>query len=86
VTLWAKVDGVVPREGDERGLGAGLRLSGQSRGPGLIGTTDWTELAWEFELSEEPLVIELVAELRGTAGQAWFRTPARLERVDVSAE
>jgi hypothetical protein len=80
-TLWAKVEGVLPREGDERGFGAGLRLSGQNRGAGLVGTTDWTELAWEFEVTEEQPEIELVAELRGTAGQAWFRTPARLERV-----
>jgi hypothetical protein len=80
-TLWAKVEGVLPREGDERGFGAGLRLSGQNRGAGLVGTTDWTELTWEFEVTEEQAEIELVAELRGTEGQAWFRTPARLERV-----
>ena len=80
VTLWARVEGVVPREGDDRGPGVGLRLSGQNRETGLVGTTDWTELAWEFEVLEEQPEIELVAELRGTAGQAWFRMPARLER------
>ncbi|MFN9200580.1 MAG: CotH kinase family protein [Planctomycetaceae bacterium] len=81
VTLWARVEGVVPREGDERGPGAGLRLSGQNRESGLVSTTDWTELACEFDMSEEQPEVELVAELRATAGQAWFRTPARLERL-----
>lgn len=81
VTLWARVEGVVPREGDERGPGAGLRLSGQNRETGLVGTTGWTELACEFEVGEEQPEVELVAELRSTAGQAWFRTPARLERL-----
>ena len=85
VTLWARVEGVVPREGDERGLGAGLRLSGQNRGAGLVGTTDWTELTWDFEVAEEQAEIELVAELRATAGHVWFRTPARLERGNQAA-
>ena len=80
VTLWARVQGVVPREGDDRGPGAGVRLSGQNRETGLVGTTDWTELVWDFEVGEEQPEVELVAELRATAGQAWFRTPARLER------
>ena len=58
-----------------------MRLSGQNRESGLVSTTDWTELACEFDMSEEQPEVELVAELRATAGQAWFRTPARLERL-----
>lgn len=67
-----KVEGVSDLAVDDRGLGAGLRISGQPRSNHLVGTTDWTELSFEFEVTEEPRVVELVAELRSTSGTAYF--------------
>jgi hypothetical protein len=56
---------------DPRGEGVGLRLSGATRTNHLAGTLDWTPLAQEFDLPEARHV-ELVAEIRADAGEAWF--------------
>lgn len=66
---------------DEKGSGAGLRISGQNRTNKLEGTSDWKPLEFEFTVAEETREVELVAELRTTAGQAWFdRESLRLSR------
>lgn len=67
-----KVENVSDVAVDDRGLGAGLRISGQPRTNHLIGNTDWTDLSFEFEVTDEPRVIELVAELRSDSGTAYF--------------
>lgn len=54
------------------GAGAGVRLSGGSRSNKLEGSTGWTPLAHEFEVSEATREVELVAELRATGGQVLF--------------
>jgi hypothetical protein len=39
----------------------------------LIGTTDWTRLTAEFEVSEAEEVVVLICELRGAGGEVLFR-------------
>jgi hypothetical protein len=66
---------------DDKGIGAGLRISGSSRSNHKSGTGDWSKLEFEFEVDAQRRV-ELVAELRATKGQAWFDADSlRLVRV-----
>jgi len=68
---------------DEKGRGVGLRISGsqEKRRNALAGNADWSELSYDFDLSEQREVI-LVAELRAKKGEAWFaRDSFRLVRL-----
>ena len=56
---------------EEKGTGAGLRVSGENRTNKLEGTKSWTPLSYEFSIDSERQV-ELVAELRAIKGQLWF--------------
>jgi hypothetical protein len=59
---------------DDRGEGAGLRVSGftQPRANKLTGDAAWTALAYEFEVKETEREITCVAELRAAKGQVLF--------------
>jgi hypothetical protein len=60
---------------DVGGRGFGVRLSGQTMTKGyLVGTTNWTPLTLDIEIPEPERAIEIVAELRATAGKAWLDT------------
>jgi hypothetical protein len=64
------------------GSGAGLRLSGGSRTNKLDGTANWTLLTHEFEVQAPTQEVELVAEMRATAGEVFFDASSlRLVRV-----
>ena len=77
----ARTQGVKPLE-DPSGAGAGLRISGSKRTNKLDGTAEWAALAHEFEVQAPSQEVELVAELRATAGQAFFDAKSlRLVRV-----
>lgn len=77
----AKTGRVVPLE-DEKGSGVGLRVSGANRSQKLSGTSDWKPLEFEFEVLEDVREVELVAEIRATAGQVWFDMQSmRLKKV-----
>jgi spore coat protein H len=53
--------------------GAGLRAAGNRRESGnLVGDSDWRPLAVEFEVTGESEEVELVCELRASAGEVWF--------------
>jgi len=52
--------------------GAGIRISGSSRTHTLDGTADWTLLKHEIVIQAPSQEVELVAELRASAGQAHF--------------
>ena len=56
---------------DSRGRGAGLRIGGSSRANSVSATTDWTPVSQDFDLPEGR-GLELVAEIRADAGEAWF--------------
>jgi hypothetical protein len=56
--------------GDEKGKGAGLRLSGGTRENHLLGDSDWKTLEHTFEGNGSETV--LVAELRSKTGKVWF--------------
>lgn len=56
---------------DARGTGAGLRVGGDGRTNALAGTTDWTRVTHDFDLPAGR-DLELVAEIRANAGEAWF--------------
>ncbi len=66
----ARTRGVVPAE-DEKGKGAGLRISGGAKRLNTIeGDTAWKQLSYEFETPGGD--IPLVAELRAQKGEVWF--------------
>ncbi len=69
------VKNVTPRR-DAEGTGAGLRLSGGVRKGGASGSAPWKPVAAEFEVLEALGVVELVAELRATSGEAWYAVDA----------
>ena len=56
---------------DSRGRGAGLRIGGGGRANSVADTADWTRVSHDFELPEGR-DLELVAEIRANAGEAWF--------------
>jgi hypothetical protein len=62
----------IQRLENDRGLGAGLRISGASRDNQRLGSSEWSEVAYEFNVEEESRDVELVAELRAIAGEALF--------------
>jgi hypothetical protein len=57
---------------DEKGIAAGLRISGSNRANKLEGTTKWESREFEFTVEEEIRDVVLVAELRASRGQVWF--------------
>ncbi len=67
---------VTPTRDDQKGEGAGLRISGtaQPRANKLAGDSPWMRLDFEFEVASPLDSIELVCELRATQGEAWFDT------------
>lgn len=70
---------------DEKGLGAGLRLSDidETRRNQLEGDSDWQKLEYGFEVLAPFEELELVCELRATAGQVWFdKQSLRLVRIE----
>jgi hypothetical protein len=53
--------------------GAGLRVAGGVRESGnVVGDSDWRALSAEFKVTEETQEVELVCELRASAGEVWF--------------
>jgi spore coat protein H len=67
-----KVAGVKPLPYGKH-QGAGLRVGGNVReSGGLLGNSEWQALTAEFEVVEESQEVELVSELRASAGEAWF--------------
>lgn len=69
----ARAAGVVPVLNTNKGAGAGIRHSGSStnRSNKLVGDTGWEKLEWNVPVKEEREV-ELICELRATAGEVWF--------------
>ena len=53
--------------------GAGLRLSGASRqSADLVGDSTWRPLGTEFDVKTATAEVELICELRASAGEVWF--------------
>jgi len=72
--------GIEPLD-DEQGRGAGLRVSGDVRDQGIEHDGEWEALAHAFTV-EAPGRVELVAELRATAGSVRFNAESlALERL-----
>ena len=69
-----KVAGVKPLPFGKH-QGAGLRIAGSERqSKGLLGNSEWRALSAEFEIMQERQEVELVCELRASAGEVWFGT------------
>jgi len=69
---------------DEKGTGAGLRISGMSRSNHVDGTADWKIIDFEFHIDEDVRDVVFVAELRSKRGQVWFDPESmRLTKLDV---
>ena len=67
-----KPTGVTVLSDDKGTGGAGVRLGGGVGQNQAAGTTDWQTVSHSFEVAEDLREIELVAELRSTAGSALF--------------
>ena len=67
-----KPTGVAVLTDDKGAGGAGVRLAGGVRQNQAAGTTDWQMVSHSFEIVEDLREVELVAELRSTAGTALF--------------
>jgi spore coat protein H len=53
--------------------GAGLRVAGNVRASGnVVGDSGWRVLSEEFEVADETREVELICELRASAGEVWF--------------
>ena len=53
--------------------GAGLRVAGSLRdSAGLVGDSAWCIEGTEFTVTDETQEVELICELRASAGEAWF--------------
>ena len=63
-----RVDDVDPRKNDDRGVGAGLRISGVNRDNALVNSSDWREASYDFHVTEECQSVQFVVELRATKG------------------
>jgi hypothetical protein len=69
----AKVQGVRPLHYGKY-QGAGLRVAGGVRDTrGLAGDSDWRPLSAQFAVTEETQAVELLCELRASAGTVWFQ-------------
>ena len=70
----ARGAGIAPLNGDEKGAGAGLRISGSNRPAAdkLVGDVTWTKLAFEFDVAPPLNSVELICELRASRGEVWF--------------
>jgi hypothetical protein len=51
-------------------------MSGASRENHVDGTADWQTVSFAFEIEEESRSVELIAELRASAGSAFFELPS----------
>ena len=52
--------------------GADLRISRGTPRQVLRGETDWSKLGFEFDVEDPEGNVELICELKGTRGEAWF--------------
>jgi hypothetical protein len=61
---------------DDKGEGAGLRISGRDRvnGNRLTGTSDWKALVYPFAVNTSGESVELICEVRANKGEVWFDT------------
>ncbi|MBK9387001.1 MAG: CotH kinase family protein [Planctomycetes bacterium] len=66
-----RLEKVLAREQDPSS-GAALRVSGRDAAQRALGNADAKQLQFEFEVEEEQLLVELVAELRARGGRALF--------------
>jgi hypothetical protein len=73
LSVSATTSDVTPLQ-DEKGAGAGVRISGSARSTGLDGTSDWQPLEYRFSVAADEQEVTLVAELRAKAGQVQFDT------------
>lgn len=76
----AATRGVVGIPNDPKGTAAGVRLGGGSRTEMMDGTSGGKKLSFDFVVNEEQREVELVAELKATAGQVWFAQDGMLLR------
>lgn len=68
----AKAEGI-KGSADHSGTGAGIRISGSQRTNKLEGDSGWKLLIFEIKIDEPSKEVELIAELRATAGTVSFR-------------
>jgi hypothetical protein len=67
-----KVAGVEPLPYGKH-QGAGLRVSGRARQTeDLTGNSSWRQLSAEFQVDAPTEEVELICELRASAGEVWF--------------
>jgi hypothetical protein len=83
-----RAEGVLASSEESEGSsGACLRISGSQPEEKVLGDADWREFDFEFEVEGPAGERQLVCELRGAAGRAWFDLDSlSLERVRSGEE
>jgi len=66
-----KLSGVEIAKGDER-AGVCLRIFHRTVAARLIGTRNWTEMVFDFEVEKPRTKVDFICELRGVKGEAFF--------------
>jgi hypothetical protein len=66
---------------DEKGTGAGIRISGGTRTNTLTADSAWEKVSHEFEVTDTVRDVELVIELRAKRGRLLIRPISRLRQV-----
>ncbi len=75
-------ENVQPRTDDDRGIGAGVRISGSHRDRGFTKDFDWQPTYFDFAIDEPTADIELVSELRAISGWCEMRQPTLMRLSD----
>jgi hypothetical protein len=69
----ARTAGVKPMAfGKNKGAGLRVSVAKQSTPHQLVGDSSWTKSSIEFVLTAPETEVELLCELRASAGEAWF--------------
>jgi spore coat protein H len=79
-----KTEGVTfdPKDPKYERAGAGLRISRHRNGQKNEGDKDWTDISFEFDVTDPQREIELICELYAAKGSVWFDLKSlRLKRL-----
>lgn len=67
---------------DDQARGAGVRLQGDGRSQGLVGTHPWKTVRLDIPILEDQKSVELILELRARHGWVWFdRASLKLTKI-----
>ncbi len=75
-------EGIRPREGEDGSSGAVVTIAEVDRPEGRVGTFDWLEATYCFNVLEDNAEVQLISELRATSGWLEMRSPIVMRMPD----